>query len=111
VEIHALAIHAGETKPKVDKLFIEGVDDSLGSNHVAATFALELRAFRRPVALEQLEPIGGIPMSMNIDDAMFRRRHVVSIGRMLGHGIVLRFADGIDPYRRAQIDAGLVWLE
>ena len=61
MDIHPLPVHALEAKLEIDELLGERVDDAVGSDGIAACRALELRSFGRTVALEQLEPVCGIP--------------------------------------------------
>src|SRR6202022_505403 len=78
----------------------EGVDDALGSDGIAASRALELRSFGRTVPLEKLEPVCGVPMGVDIDDASGTPRRwcvIVSSGN-LGHLLILRC--GLRPIRR-----------
>jgi len=69
LDVDPLPVHAVEAKIQIDELLVEGIDDSFGSNRVAACRARELCSLGRAVAFEQFEPVCGIPMSMDIDDA------------------------------------------
>ena len=69
MDVDSLPVHAFEAKSKVDELIVEGVDDSLGSDGIAACRAIELRSFGRTISLEQFEPVFGIPMGVSIDGA------------------------------------------
>src|SRR6266851_9711327 len=92
LNVHPLPVHAIEAKPEIDELLVEGVDDPFGSNAIAASLALELRSFGRTVPLEQLEPVCGIPMSVDIDDAVRPSRWprvIVSSSGTLGHRFFL----------------------
>src|SRR5438876_6804081 len=93
MDVHSLPVHAVEAKSKIDELLVEGVDDALGSDGIAASRALELRSFGRTVPLEQLEPVCGVPMGVDIDDASCApRRVIVSISGTLTHRLILRCA-------------------
>jgi len=88
MDVDSLPIHAIEAKSKIDELLVERVDDAFGPDGIAACRALELRSFGRTVTLEQLEPICGVPVGVNIDDAaraLRRRRVIVSIGSTFDH--------------------------
>src|ERR1700682_4761959 len=121
LNVHPLPVHAIEAKPEIDELLVEGVDDSFGSDGIAACLALQLRSLGRTVPLEQLEPVCGIPMSVDIDDAARPsrwRRVIVSSSGTLSHRLILRCgclrsigresaalrwtSDGTDPARRVQ---------
>src|SRR5437588_3618212 len=69
LNVHPLPVHAIEAEPQIDELLVESVDDSFGSDAIAASLALEIRSLGRAVPLEQFEPVCGIPMSVDIDDA------------------------------------------
>src|ERR1700682_1604387 len=93
MDVHSLPVHAVEAKSEIDELLVEGVDDALGSDGIAASRARELRSFGRTVPLEQLEPVCGVPMGVDIDDASRTSRGViVSISGTLTHRLILRCA-------------------
>src|SRR5207247_1893427 len=60
---------AFEAQAQIDELLVEGVDDSFGANGVAGGGVFEPRAFRGTVALEQFQPVRGIPVGVRIDRA------------------------------------------
>src|SRR6202790_4368495 len=92
LNVHPLPVHAIEAKPKIDELLVESVDDSFGSDGIAACVALKLRSFGRTVPLEQFEPVCGIPMSVDIDHAARSpRRVIVLISGTLSHRLIPRY--------------------
>src|ERR1700680_1483038 len=127
LNVHPLPVHAIEAKPKTDELLVESVDDSFGSDGIAACVALKLRSFGRTVPLEQFEPVCGIPMGVDIDHAARPcrwRRVIVSSSGTLCHRLILRCgclrsigresarlrwpSDGTDPARRVQTGCNFV---
>ena len=74
MDVHSLPVHAVEAKSEIDELLVEGVDDSFGPDRIAFPRSLELRSFGGTVSLEQLEPVCGIPVGVDIDGARVRLR-------------------------------------
>ena len=120
MDVDSLLVHAVEAKSEIDELLVEGIDDSFGPDRIAFRCSLELRSFGGTVSLEELEPVCGIPVGVDIDGARVLRRVrvTVSIGSTLGHVLVLRWggsnsigrcrrgacvSDATDPKRSAQI--------
>ena len=69
MDVHALAVHSGQAQVEVDELLVEGVDDPVGADGVPGPGALQTGAFLCAVLFEQLQPLGRIPVRVDIDGA------------------------------------------
>ena len=109
VDIDPLPVHAFEAQAQIDELLVEGVDDSFGANGVAGGGVFEPRAFRGTVALEQFQPVRGIPVGVRIDRAARATpgpRAVVAILWNVAHRLTpdLRCSFAIRPFSQRWTD-------
>ena len=98
MDVDTSAVHRREPPVEIDELVGEGIGEPLGAQCVAFLAAVEPGAFGGAVALEEPQPIGRIPVGVDVD----RADALLGFGAHRGSGEREGRVDGSRSVQRAQ---------